>query len=102
MKRFAVVNEDRCVSCCACTHVCPRQAISIYKGCFARVDRERCIGCGLCMKNCSHEGAIKIDKFLAIVNPEICKECDDPTCLTKCPTKAIQSIVKAAKNQKTA
>ncbi|WP_440445211.1 4Fe-4S binding protein, partial [Phascolarctobacterium sp.] len=25
MKRFAVVNEDRCVSCGACTQVCPRQ-----------------------------------------------------------------------------
>lgn len=34
MKRFAVVNEDRCVSCGACTQVCPRQAISVYKGCF--------------------------------------------------------------------
>lgn len=59
MKRFAVVNEDRCVSCGACTHVCPRQAISVYKGCFARVDKERCVGCGLCAKTCpagQHQG----------------------------------------------
>lgn len=59
MKRFAVVNEDRCVSGGACTQVCPRQAISIYKGCFARVDRERCVGCGLCAKICP-AGSIRV------------------------------------------
>lgn len=59
MKRFAVVNEDRCVSCGACTQVCPRQAISVYKGCFARVDRERCVGCGLCAKTCP-AGSIRV------------------------------------------
>nr|WP_304260342.1 4Fe-4S binding protein [Phascolarctobacterium succinatutens] len=59
MKRFAVVNEDRCVSCGACTHVCPRQAISVYKGCFARVDKERCVGCSLCAKTCP-AGSIRV------------------------------------------
>lgn len=59
MKRFAVVNEDRCVSCGACTQVCQRQAISIYKGCFAKVDRERCIGCALCVKTCP-AGSIRV------------------------------------------
>lgn len=27
MKRFAVVNEDRCVSCGACTQVCPHAGV---------------------------------------------------------------------------
>ena len=112
-----IVDTDACTGCGKCVSTCPQSVLELTpfsapvgvecsshdKGAVAKKScSNACIGCGLCMKNCSHEGAIKIDKFLAIVNPEICKECDDPTCLTKCPTKAIQSIVKAAKNQKTA
>ena len=32
--------------------VCPRQAISIYKGIRAMVDPNQCVGCGLCKKEC--------------------------------------------------
>ena len=31
---------------------CRREAISIYKGCFAQVDESKCVGCGLCTKAC--------------------------------------------------
>lgn len=31
---------------------CPKDAISIYKGCYAQIDEEKCIGCGICEKNC--------------------------------------------------
>ena len=55
----------------------------------------------MCMRNCSH-GAIKIDKFLAVVDKEICKECSDPTCLTKCPTGAIGSLTGKTKEEKSA
>ena len=50
-KKWAEPDRKICVSCGACTKVCPRDAISIYKGCFAVVD-EKCIGCGLCVKAC--------------------------------------------------
>lgn len=51
-RRYAQVNEKRCVSCGACTKECPREAVSVWKGCFAVVDPERCIGCGRCEKIC--------------------------------------------------
>ncbi len=51
-KKYARVDEARCVACGACTNVCPRGAISIIHGCFARVDSEICVGCGLCGKTC--------------------------------------------------
>ncbi len=51
-KRRAVPSEKICVSCGACVLECPRDAISIYKGCYALVDPTKCIGCGLCQKAC--------------------------------------------------
>lgn len=51
-KKYARVDETRCVACGACANVCPRGAISVIHGCFARVDSEICVGCGLCGKTC--------------------------------------------------
>lgn len=48
----ASVNQKVCVACGACTKVCPRTAISIFKGCFATVDSDVCVGCGLCARTC--------------------------------------------------
>lgn len=51
--KFKAENEqNRCVACGVCVQVCPKDAISIYKGCYAVVDEEQCIGCGICEKNC--------------------------------------------------
>ena len=52
MKKLAVPNQKICVACGVCMKVCRKEAISIYKGCFARVTEERCVGCGLCAKAC--------------------------------------------------
>lgn len=51
MKKRAIINKKRCVACGACSHVCPRQAITIYKGIYASVSGA-CVGCGLCEKTC--------------------------------------------------
>lgn len=51
-KRYAIVNIKRCVSCGACTKVCPKRAVSIWKGCYAVVDSVKCVGCGLCKNTC--------------------------------------------------
>ncbi len=52
MKKKAVVNSSVCVACGACMKVCPRGAISIYRGCHAAVEETKCVGCGLCGKTC--------------------------------------------------
>ena len=52
MKKLAVPNLKICVACGVCLKVCRREAISIYKGCYAQVDDTKCVGCGLCAKAC--------------------------------------------------
>ena len=51
-KKNARVDANVCVACGACMTVCPRDAISIHRGCFAQVDGGKCVGCGLCVKTC--------------------------------------------------
>ena len=51
-KKWAMLDQNICVSCGACVKVCPKNAISIWKGCFAVVNEETCVGCGLCARTC--------------------------------------------------
>ena len=52
MKKLAVVDKSVCVACGACTKACPRNAISVYRGCYAMVEGTKCVGCGLCAGAC--------------------------------------------------
>lgn len=51
-KKYAAVDKSRCAACGACANVCPRGAISVFRGCYAKVDIDVCLGCGLCGKTC--------------------------------------------------
>lgn len=61
-KRYAVVDENRCVACGACIKECSRHAISIWKGCYAKIDVAWCIGCGKCSVICP-VGSIELQKM---------------------------------------
>lgn len=51
--KYKAENErGRCVACGVCVSVCPREAVNIYRGCYAVIDENKCIGCGICEKNC--------------------------------------------------
>lgn len=52
MKKFAIINREICVACGVCMKACPRNAISIFRGCYAVADEGKCVGCGLCSKAC--------------------------------------------------
>ena len=58
-KRYAMINEKRCVACGACMKECPREALTIWRGCYAKVSGELCVGCGKCAKICP-AGCIEI------------------------------------------
>ena len=52
MKKLAFADKKICVACGVCLKACRKEAISIYRGCFAQVKAEKCVGCGLCAKAC--------------------------------------------------
>lgn len=51
-KRKAKVDRTLCVSCGACARVCPRGAIDLFRGLYARIIIDKCVGCALCVKAC--------------------------------------------------
>ncbi len=51
-KRYAVPDRQLCAACGACTAVCPRGAITVWKGSYSVVDEALCVGCGRCAKEC--------------------------------------------------
>ena len=59
--RKAAHDIGRCVACGVCASQCPREAIDIYKGCYAVVDISKCVGCGICEKACP-AGSIKVEE----------------------------------------
>jgi electron transport complex protein RnfB len=104
-----IINSLKCTGCGKCETVCPKHVIEMApigvhvsvncnsndKGAVARkFCSVACIGCSLCQKNCPH-GAINMESSLAVVDSKICMEiCESPTCISKCPTKAIVERIK--------
>ena len=83
MKKLAQVDKQICVSCGACVKVCPKGAISIYRGCWAVVDADKCGGCGLCASLCPM-GSIDASNPAEVSG--ICIKCC--ACVKGCPTGA--------------
>ena len=64
-KKYTEVNIRRCVSCGACTKECPKNAVSIYNGCYAVVDKSKCVGCGICTRVCPADCIYLVDREVA-------------------------------------
>lgn len=58
-KKYAVVDQRRCVACGECVRTCRKGAISVVDGCYAYANRNNCVGCGLCSRSCP-AGCIEI------------------------------------------
>ncbi|MCD1147525.1 4Fe-4S dicluster domain-containing protein [Peptoniphilus sp. KCTC 25270] len=55
-KQKAEVIPKSCVACGSCLKVCPKKAISIWKGSYAIVEKEKCVGCRRCERECPVNG----------------------------------------------
>ncbi len=60
LKNVAVVSKE-CVACGCCENTCPLNAISVFKGLYAKVDLNKCVGCAKCQKACP-ASVISIEK----------------------------------------
>lgn len=56
----AINDISRCVACGVCALQCSREAIQVYRGCYALVDEAKCVGCGMCEMACP-AGTIKVE-----------------------------------------
>lgn len=65
-KKLAMVDKGRCAACGACAKECPKDAILIWKGCYAKMDATLCVGCGRCAKICP-AGCIEVKEREAAV-----------------------------------
>ena len=54
----ALVDDDSCIGCEACTERCQVNAIGMAEG-KAIINRDKCLGCGLCVSTCP-TGAIEL------------------------------------------
>ena len=51
-KKTAFIPPAQCAACGVCEKACPKGAVRVLSGVFARADRGACVGCGLCAKAC--------------------------------------------------
>ncbi|MCK5850908.1 MAG: RnfABCDGE type electron transport complex subunit B [Kiritimatiellae bacterium] len=101
---LAIVHPELCIGCSACVKTCPRHIIkmvpenkTIHVLCNSHAKGPivkkacsvGCIGCTICTKLAENE-AIKMDKFLAIV--DYTKDLDSDKVIEKCPGKCIVRI----------
>ncbi len=101
------VDKAICTGCGKCVSTCPQSILVLQtfeapvqvdcsnhdKGAAARkLCKNACIGCGMCMRSCTH-GAIRLDRNLAVVDAAVCASCEEPACLDKCPTGAIEAMI---------
>lgn len=103
---IAVIDKEKCTACGKCIEECPKSVIelvpyknSVIVGChnkdFGKAVKDvcsiGCIGCKICEKNCEFD-AIHVTNNLAKVDYDKCTHC--MVCVQKCPTGAIQGILK--------
>lgn len=97
----ALVDQEKCTGCGACTKACPKSIISLIpddvnpivlcknmdKGAQTRkVCSTGCIGCMKCTKVCP-TSAITVSNNLASINQDLCIACMQ--CAEECPVHAI-------------
>ncbi len=50
--QVSVVNQDKCISCMTCVHVCPYNAPYMNYDHKGQIEAAKCMGCGICASEC--------------------------------------------------
>jgi len=99
---IVVVDENKCTGCGLCIEECPQKVLvmqnktksrytvacrSTDKGAATRkYCKVGCIACNKCVNVCEYD-AVKVENFVAKIDPEKCTACNK--CLEACPTNTI-------------
>jgi heterodisulfide reductase subunit A-like polyferredoxin len=66
------VDQDKCVSCMTCVHVCPYNAPFINADGKAEINPAKCMGCGICVSECPAHAIqlmfFETDQFNAMID----------------------------------
>lgn len=54
-----VLDQEKCIGCTLCTHVCPQQVLEMQEHRAVIVDLNACMECGACVNNCP-SGALAV------------------------------------------
>jgi heterodisulfide reductase subunit A-like polyferredoxin len=60
--QVSAVNQDKCISCMTCVHVCPYGAPCVNLDNKAEIAAAKCMGCGICAAECPAR-AIQLNHF---------------------------------------
>ena len=60
--QVSVVDQDKCISCMTCVHVCPYGAPYANRDNKAEIAAAKCMGCGICAAECPAR-AIQLNHF---------------------------------------
>ncbi|MGP1931141.1 MAG: electron transport complex subunit RsxC [Arsenophonus sp. ET-YP4-MAG3] len=56
--KIAFINEENCIGCTKCIHICPVDAIIGTKNVIHTVLKDLCIGCDLCVSTCPTDSIV--------------------------------------------
>jgi heterodisulfide reductase subunit A-like polyferredoxin len=69
--QVSYVNQQKCISCMTCVHVCPYSAPFCNKDGKGQIEAAKCMGCGICASECPARAIqlhhFETDQFLVMI-----------------------------------
>lgn len=63
LKQVIAIDQDKCVNCHQCIHICPVKFCIDGSGDTIQLNPDLCLGCGAYIDACKHEARKPIDDF---------------------------------------
>jgi heterodisulfide reductase subunit A len=71
--QVSYVDQNKCISCMTCVHICPYTAPAVNTDRKAEIISAKCMGCGICAAECPAK-AIQLNHFEGVVFEKMLQE----------------------------